>query len=165
MRIVTKGATLAAVCGCLVLFSALYYFYTQSHPSGIRLNFNGYSKLDDIQREVTKQNYPFIIERDQLVERGNGRFTEVKVAGYPTGCGILDLKLSFFNHELERISLRNVPEAKYNLSCQTADFEKYKSANGDTNVLKYNNDDGSYHLIFSDPIIQRKENEWIGKWS
>lgn len=131
--------------------------------SGIaRMNFQGQREFKNILNFFTENKYPFTIIENQKVERGNGSFIRLKVKGFMTACGKVDVVLFFFGEKLATIYLKKIPMDKDMNVCSKKELNRYKSGNADTQMSV---DSKGRDIMYSDPAIINKMNEWIEKWS
>lgn len=145
----------------MIITVVLYLFNHYIHI-GYRMNFYGNTKFNTVRDFIKSQGHSFTVLQRQIIERGNGTFITAKTINYPSQCGITNITFTFFEDELSCIYLNDISEEEDIMSCATKGFKIYKSKNSDTSlsISKKNRS-----VAFCDPVVRKRENEWISKWS
>lgn len=138
-----------------IALTALGFYRFFALKEDTNLQFYGSSTIEQVKALAAGRKKAFIVLEDRFAERGRGHFFTAKIESYPTECGDVDVRLSFFNNQLYYLALENVPETKNIPRCSK---QQQKHVNGNITIR-------GKAVSYSNPAIEEKLDRWIRKWS
>lgn len=159
LQIIKRG--LVVFLFAIGVLSIYFRFNEKSKPS---IGFYGNNSLKSVEIYLFKKNTPFNIIYDQENSRGNGHFLTIIVNDYKTSCGMVNIKMSFFNAIIYSIRLKNVSKLENVESCTTEQLQyfSYKNRKIHYRIINYSD---YYDVDYYDSNLKDKVFDWIGKWS